>query len=344
MGADVDDGMAEAEAELVIVTTKGLGRLEAVPVRSVWNHEAHNFTPWLLGNADRLGEALGIDIEFDAAEHAVGGFSLDLIGRDLTNDSILMVENQLEGTDHIHLGQVVTYAAGTGASTVVWIATSFRDEHRQALDWLNSQTNEDTHFFGVELGLVRIGNSEPAPILRVVAQPNDWQKVVRASAAAAPHKEGSRGALYRAFWAKYLDRVHSEHPHWTKAKVAPTDNWMTQPSFIRGTTFAPVFSQGAKLRSELYIDTGDKAENEALFDALFTKRSQIETNYGRELDWQRLENRRACRITDITTGDVGDEASHDAFIEWLLQSGDKLRAALKPFEHLAGTPGTEGKE
>src|SRR5437764_12307274 len=108
-----------------------LGRLEHLDPRAVWANEAHDFTPWLLAHADHLAEALRIDLELDAAEHAVGGYWLDLVGRDLTNDTVLIVENQLGDTDHSHLGQVLTYAAGTGASTIVWIATSFREEHPQ---------------------------------------------------------------------------------------------------------------------------------------------------------------------------------------------------------------------
>jgi len=140
-----------------------LGRLELVDPRLVWKNEAYDLTPWLLENSELLGEALGIDLEFEAAEHPVGGFSLDLVGRDITNDAVLVVENQLEGTDHSHLGQVLTYAAGTAASTIVWIATSFREEHRQALDWLNENTGEDTHFFGIEIQVGQIGDSARAP-------------------------------------------------------------------------------------------------------------------------------------------------------------------------------------
>jgi hypothetical protein len=109
-----------------------LGKLTTVDPREVWQHEAHHFTPWLLANADELGATLGIDIELQAAEHAVGGFWLDLLGRDLTNNCVLIVENQLTATDHGHLGQLVTYAAGTEAATIVWMATEFREEHRAA--------------------------------------------------------------------------------------------------------------------------------------------------------------------------------------------------------------------
>lgn len=173
-----------------------LGKLVQIDPRTVWQHEAHHFTPWLLENADRLAEALGIDLELEAAEHAVGGYSLDLIGKDITNDAILVVENQLETTGHSHLEQVLTYAAGTAATTIVWLATQFREEHRQALDWLNENTGEDVHFFGVELQLVQIADSTPAPLLNLVAQPNDWQKQVRAATSAGAIT--AKGALYTA--------------------------------------------------------------------------------------------------------------------------------------------------
>ena len=114
-----------------------LGKLESLNPRKVWPHEAHDFTPWLLDNADALADVLGIDMELSTAEHPVGGYSLDLLGKDLTNNCVLIVENQLTATDHGHLGQILTYAAGTEAKTIVWMATSFREEHRQALDYLN---------------------------------------------------------------------------------------------------------------------------------------------------------------------------------------------------------------
>ena len=128
------------------------------------------------------------------------------------------MENQLAVTDHSHLGQVLTYAAGTAASTIVWIATAFREEHRQALDWLNDNTGDNAHFFGIQLQVVRIGQSEPAPLLNVVVQPNDWQKQVRAATQAGAIT--GKGALYVAFWTRFLERVHVEHPDWTQSKAA----------------------------------------------------------------------------------------------------------------------------
>lgn len=143
------------------MTTPNLGRLTTVSPREVWTHETHNFTPWLLENVDVLSDLLDMDLTLDVAEHPVGGFSLDLKGRDLSDASVVIVENQLEQSDHLHLGQILTYAAGTNPKTIVWITTGFRSEHRAALDWLNEHTDPDTRFFGVKIEVVRIGDSAP---------------------------------------------------------------------------------------------------------------------------------------------------------------------------------------
>lgn len=140
-----------------------LGRLTTVPLREVWPHEAYDFTRWLLANPDPLADVLGMQLELRAAEHRVGGFSLDLMGVDLATNRTVIVENQLETSDHSHLGQILTYAGGTNPQTIVWCAPAFREEHRAALDWLNEHTDEDTRFFAVEISAVRIGESAPAP-------------------------------------------------------------------------------------------------------------------------------------------------------------------------------------
>ncbi len=308
--------------------TPALGKLEQVrDLRQIWKHEAHDFTPWLLKNAERLSEALGIDLEFEAAEHAVGGYSLDLVGKDITNDAVLIVENQLEQTDHSHLGQVLTYAAGTDASTIVWISTSFREEHRQALVWLNESTGEKTHFFGIELQVVRIGDSLPAPLFKVVAQPNDWQKQVRG--ATQNRSLTGKGALYHQFWTRFLERLHAERPDWTKTRSAGPDNWLEMKAPIKGCRFSFSFAQGDRLRQELYIDTGDGEENLRLFTQLRARQADAEATYGAPLSWEELPTRRACRIAGYRDGcSVTEEARHDEFITWFIEAGTRLRDAL----------------
>jgi hypothetical protein len=306
-----------------------LGRLEPVIPRAVWANEAYDFTPWLLGNADRLAEALGIDLELTASEHPVGGFSLDLIGRDLTNDCVLIVENQLEATDHTHLGQILTYAAGTAAATIVWVATAFRDEHRQTLDWLNERTDAETHFFGVQLRVVKIGDSQPAPLFDVVAQPNDWQKRIRTITRPGSPSVSGKGELYRQFWGRYLERVHANHPSWTRARAPQTVNWMSSPAPIAGCIISISFAANGRLRHELYIDTGDGNKNIQIFQALMSQRAAIENAYGRPLQWEDLPGRRACRIAEYETGSVEDAAAHDRYINWFEDCGVCLRRALE---------------
>jgi hypothetical protein len=304
-----------------------LGKLEQVDPRTVWEKEAFHFTPWLLANSDRLAEALGVDLELEAAEHPVGGYSLDLVGRDITNDAVLIVENQLGQTDHSHLGQVLTYAAGTSAATIVWIATAFRQEHRQALDWLNENTGEKAHFFGIELQVVRIGDSLHAPLLNVVAQPNDWQKQVRAATQA--NAVSGKGALYVGFWQRFIDRVHAEHPDWTNAKAVGPYNWFEMKAPIKGCLISSSFAQKERLRHELYIDTGDADRNAELFSYFYGFKEELETAYGRSLSWEELPNRRACRIADYQDGcSVAETRRYEEFLKWFLDAGTRLRSAL----------------
>lgn len=314
--------MADVHAPASPVT---LGRLEPVDPRAIWPHEAQNFTPWLHQNADRLAEALGIELDLEEIEHAVGGYSLDMIGRDQTNGVVLIVENQLGYSDHAHLGQLLTYASGTGASTIVWITTRFRDEHRQALTWLNEHTDSDTHFFGVELEVVRIGDSIPAPLFKPVAVPNDWQKSVRA--ATVGHGTGGKAELYRLFWTKLLERMKAEHPSWTRA-APPAQNWLWTSAPMRGCGITSVFASKGKIRQELYIDRSTSEECRAVFDVLYKQKAAFEAAYGRPLDWDPIEGKKACRISETTNGDVLNQQDHDRYIQFFLDGADRFREAI----------------
>lgn len=306
--------------------TPSLSRLAYVDPREVWKHEAHDLTPWLLSNHDALAETLGIDLELTASEHPVGGFSLDLVGRDLSNDAVLIVENQLAGTDHDHLGKLLTYTAGTAASTIVWIATSFREEHRQALDWLNENTGEDVRFFGIVMQVVEIQGSPRAPLLKLVVEPNDWQKHVRA-ATHSGRLEG-KAAYYVEFWRRFLDTLRARHPGWTRAVRPNSANWFSMSAPIAGAAFSSSFAQGGRLRHELYIDSGDGERNLEIFNELLSRRDALEASYGGALEFDELMGRRACRIADYSSGEVTETDRHDEFINWFIDAGERLRRAL----------------
>jgi hypothetical protein len=311
----------------------GVSRLVPVDLRAVWPSEAADFTPWLRDNADALADALGLDLELTAVEHPVGPFLLDVIGRDLTNDGVLVVENQLTPTDHGHLGQLVTYAANTDAATVVWMALSFREEHRQAIAFLNDLGGEKVRFFGVEIGAVRIGDSPPAPLFKVVAQPNDFHAQTAAAAKASSQDASGRGALYAGFWEHFLEELKARHPGWTRASKGPAQNWIALPSPFKGLTCYGVNfpSHPARLRCELYLDSPDPAEVETRFGELYMHRVEIEAAFGAELSWEALDGRRASRVATYTDGDVTQVDRHAEFIEWFIRGLEQLRSALDSY-------------
>ena len=310
-----------------------VSRLAPVDPRTVWPNEAADFTPWLRDNADALADALGLDLELTAAEHPVGSFLLDVIGRDLTNDGVLVVENQLTPTDHGHLGQLVTYAANTDAATVVWMALSFREEHRQAIAFLNDLGGEKVRFYGVEIRAVRIGASPPAPLFKVVAQPNDFHAQTAAAAKASSEDASGKGPLYAGFWERFMEELKARHPGWTRARKGPADNWMTLPSPFKGLNYYSVSfpSSPARLRCELYLDSLDPVEVETRFAKLYEHREEIETVFGDELSWEALDSRRASRVAAYTDGDVTQVDRYDEFVEWFIKSFERLRAALDSY-------------
>lgn len=190
-----------------------LSRLVDCPVREAWAHEAHHFTVWLSQNLDRLSDVLGITLELDAVEVPIGTFYADIIARNVDAEDgadRVLIENQLEPSDHRHLGQIMTYLAGAEVSTVVWVAETFREEHLSAIEWLNHNTSTGFSFFAIKLRAVRIGDSPIAPLLDVVAKPNDWERQVKAAATTARNGLSVEGQQNGAFWRGYLDAYPSD--------------------------------------------------------------------------------------------------------------------------------------
>lgn len=182
----------------------GIGRLITAETREAWLNEARDFTPWLAENLDLLGEAIGLQLEAEGTEVAVDTFSADILARDL-DGNLVLIENQLDGTDHRHLGQIMTYLAGLKATTVVWIATGFRDAHLSALKWLNDHTVAPYAFFAVKLRVVRIGDSQPAPIFDVVARPDNWERQVQKVVEERTGERSESAERRRSFWTRYLE-------------------------------------------------------------------------------------------------------------------------------------------
>lgn len=312
-----------------------LGRLARIDARSVWLHEAHEFTPWLHANIGLLAEALGVDIEATSTEAPVGDFAVDIVGRTIPDGHVVIIENQLAPTDHGHLGQLLTYAAGFQAALVVWVAPRFRDEHRQALDWLNTHTGEGIDFFGVELELLTIDGSLPAPHFKLVAQPNAWAKATREVSTTQPT---DRGLRYQRFFEAAIGEFKKARPGVTSASRVGTNNWFSMSAGRSGLVFSWSFSlQG--LRTELYIDTGDGVQNKALFDALHASHASLEQKLGPGIEWERLDNRRASRIAIYhQVPDVPPIDENTDLIAWavatMVRWSDELRPLVKVLQAL----------
>lgn len=296
-----------------------------VDVRVVWPHEALHFTPWLLANPDVLSAVLHMDLELQAAEHAVGDFSLDLVGVDTATGDRVIVENQLERSDHTHLGQILTYAGGTDPINIVWVAPGFREEHRAAIDWLNSRTDERTRFFAVELSVVQIGNSQRAPLLKLVAAPNDWEKSVKT--VTNTNATSQKSLAYQQFWQLYLDEMHNRKLAWTTTKIAPAQNWINLSAGVSGVYLGTSFSNQG-LRSEIYFGAPDAALNQHRYDAATAHKTVIEQAYGGALSWEPLPERKGSRIADYAPGSIQSTTEWSTYVEWFLDTQTRLRHVI----------------
>jgi hypothetical protein len=303
-----------------------LGDMKRVDPRTIWAHEAHDFTPWLYENLDKLGEALGLELEAQERECDVGDFSADIIARDLGRNRLVVVENQLEATDHSHLGQILTYAAGKDAHVVVWISPEFRDEHRQALDWLNREGEEDApEFFGVELQVIQIDQSKPAVNLRPVAFPNSWTKEINTAGGAVSEKRKS----YQSFFQKLLDDLRDKK--FSNAKKAQPQNWYSFAAGVTGYVYGASFANNGRLRVDLYLDRPDVAENKRAFHHLMEQKDAIEAEYGANLSWEPLEGRRACRVAIYREGSLANGAEAlDGYRAWMIEQLLKMKKVFGP--------------
>ena len=302
------------------MTSTELASIDRVDLREVWPNEAADFTPWLAENISRLGQALGIDLELQETEAAVGGYSLDLLATDTNGSRKVVIENQLESTNHDHLGKLLTYAAGLDANVVVWLTKEFRDEHRQALDWLNQHTDEDTDFFGVTVEAWKIDGSRPAPHFSLIAAPNGWRKEASKRSRSEPRVTSERQEQYKDFFQRLIDILREEH-RFTNAKKASPVNWYTFTTGYSRVGYGANFGGQREARVEVYIDYPDGEQNIRLLEDLSQHKDQIESELRLSLDWQRLENRRACRIVATRDGSIDDDA--DALAEtqtWMVET------------------------
>lgn len=312
------------------MASEQLARLERVELRDVWESEATGFTPWLARaeNIAVLSDTLGMELELEAQEKSVGPFRADLLCKDIGTDRWVLIENQLERTDHSHLGQLLTYASGLEAVTIIWIAAKFTEEHRSTLDWLNRITDESFRFFGLEVELWRIQQSPPAPKFNIVSKPNDWSHSVAQAARAIDDSELSETRIaQRNYWAALNGVLDEEHGPISGHRKPQPQSWMTYSIGRSGFSLgATMIRPRRQVRTELYISC---PLAKTYFGLLRLQKADIEKELGFALEWEELPLKRDCRISSyLDDVDPENEADWPRQHLWLAKHLNAMHRVL----------------
>jgi hypothetical protein len=299
-----------------------LGRLERVELRNIWETEDQHFTPWLAqeDNLQVLADTLKMELELEAQEKNVGPFRADILCKNTDDGSWVLIENQLERTDHGHLGQLMTYASGLNAVTIIWIADRFTEEHRSALDWLNDITDEHFRFFGLEVELWKIGDSPAAPKFNVVSKPNDWTRSIsKASKAISETGLTDTKRKQQEFWAQLKAQLEECESPIRMHKPMP-QHWMNIGIGRSGFLLCPTLNTKEKrIGVELQMNDEDA---KAYFSLLKLEKENVEKEIGHELEWKELPERKSSRIILFKHGvDPLNTAVWPEYRQWFV---DKL--------------------
>lgn len=306
-----------------MTTALELGTIEKVDIRQVWPSEDGHFTPWLGENLIKLGADLGLDLELVETEAPVGTFRLDARARDTSSQSEVVIENQFGQTDHSHLGQILTYAGGFDADVVVWIAENFRDEHREALDFLNHRTGEDTQFFGVEVELWKIDGSRPAVNFNLVSTPNEWRK-------SNIRPVGGRGEMNRLFQDKLWDLSLPK-----RGRRISSASYRILEYPVAGVRYAAIWHEG-KPGLEIIFDRKERDWNLREYQQIRQDKEDIEAGLAETqteewFAWDEQSGRRGSRVAIYRAGDVYQEReSWDEFQEWMIRKYERFKEVFGP--------------
>lgn len=304
-----------------------LGKLEEVDIRKVWPHEQYDFSKWLATeeNIKELGDALNLSLTDVETEKFVGNYRCDILCKDEITGKMVLIENQLEPTNHDHLGKIITYASGLDAAVVVWIVASARDEHASAIEWLNKHTDDEISFFLMEVHAYKIGDSAPAPQFKIIEQPNDFVKIVKAVSKNSDMNESQKNRL--EFWTQFNEVVDSQGKPFNKRK-ATTDHWY---NVAIGSSDASIsidlVNKEHRIRVSLWIN-----DNKDIFDALFQRKDEIETALGFGLEWNRLDNKKASYICTYIKGlDFKKQDNYPMLMEQIVDLVLKMRNVFPKF-------------
>lgn len=307
------------------MTMPELGRLEEVNIRELWSHEQYDFSNWLAKeeNIDLLNEVLGLTLVNIEKEVFVGAYRCDLVAKDEASGENVIIENQLEASNHDHLGKIITYASGLDANVVVWIVKEAREEHRSAIEWLNNNTNKNLNFFLIEIHAYRIGNSLYAPKFEIVEKPNDFIKNAKIQTGSEELNKSQSERL--VFWTRFNEVVTERGKPFNLRKTT-TDHWYDVAIGVSGVLVEiTLVNKEGCVGIALYI-----IDDKELFDSLNEKKIEIESKLGFELDWQRLDGKKASRIIYRIPGlNFDDHSNYDSLMNDII---DKVILFVKVFK------------
>lgn len=304
-----------------------IGKLEEVDIRELWKHEQYDFSEWLSKkeNIENLNDILGLTLVDISKETYVGSYRCDLFAKDETTGIKVIIENQLEMSNHDHLGKIITYASGLDAKVVVWIVKEAREEHRSAIEWLNNNTNSNINFFLIEIHAYKIGNSDNAPMFQVIEQPNDFIKNNKSINSNDTMNKSQSQRL--EFWNQF-NNVLIERGKPFNVRKATTDHWY---NVAIGTSDAHIditlVNKDSVIGVELYI-----TDNKELFDKLYQRKDEIENDLGFKLDWRRLNNGKASRIVIFIKGlNFDDHSNYNELINKTIDLTVLMRDTFKKY-------------
>ena len=306
-----------------------LDRLKKISLKEIWDNEAQDFTPWLAEekNLELLSETIRTPLELEAQEKDVGPFRADILCKNTEDDSWVLIENQIDKTDHKHLGQLLTYASGLQAVTIVWISAKFTEEHRAALDWLNKITDDDFRFFGLEIELWTIGNSPAAPKFNIVSKPNNWSKTI--SQAAKNISEGIESetkAMQYRYWQGLIDYLENNGSKLRTQDPRPR-HWQT---FAVGRSHfyidATVNTRDSRLGIGLKIADKNHAKN--FYNLLVLDKEEIEAEMQEKLEWRELPDNTKSEIilfkNNVNLSDKKDWNTQYGWFKTNIEKFDKV--------------------
>ena len=296
-----------------------LGTLKEVNIRKVWGHEQYGFSAWLAEeeNINQLGDVLGLSLTDVKTEQFVGSYRCDIICKDEITEKVVLIENQLEATNHDHLGKIITYASGLDAAVVVWIVESARSEHASAIEWLNKHTDETVDFFLIEVHAYQIGNSDPAPQFKIIEQPNDFAKNIKAMTKTSEVGEMSAKTMSNRadFWTRFNEVIDQKGKPFNKHK-ATTDHWYTVAiGSSKCHISIDLVNKEHKIRVGLWIP-----DCKELYDKLYEQRDDIQAELPHELTWFRLDDKKASLVCTYIQGlDFDNQENYPELMDKIIE-------------------------